>query len=290
MKNYLILSIDLDEWYHARWATGSPNSRWKNTKEFFREYYQSERPIGEIIGPTRRILGILKKENIRATFFILGEVAEWYPDLVKEIAGDGHEIACHGLHHQDLNSYSAEEFSEELRGAKKILEDLTQDKVIGFRAPNLIFPKWLPEILIAEGFLYDSSICPSRKLFGKYGGQSNLPQNPYRIKKNLIELPIPVFPFLKLPGAVSIMTRILGFNWTKITLESALKAGAASYYLHPYELNPPPKLKQMSLKQRIFWLNSGSFLEKNLQKIISHYKNRIVSARDYISKYFEKEL
>lgn len=296
MANYLILCIDLEEWYHGRWATGSPRSRWKNTKEFFQDYYQSDKPIGEIIKPTQRILDLLREENIKATFFILGEVAEWYPDLVRKIAQEGHEIACHGMYHRDLNLITPQEFSKELIQAREILEQLSGTRIIGFRAPNLIITDWLPEVLIQQGFVYDSSICPAREIFGKYKGQSVLPQNPYRIDKsslrlkgdaNLIEIPIPVFPLLKLPGAVSIATRVFGWTWTSITLGNALKTGAASYYLHPYELNAPPKLENMTFYQRVFWRRAGNFMESVLQKLLKKYRGRIVSAEYYISKCFK---
>ena len=299
MENYLIFSIDLDEWYHGRWATGSANSRWENTQEFFQDYYQSNKPIGEIIEPTRKILNLLRKENVKATFFVLGEIAQWYPDLVIEISRQGHEIACHGMYHRDLTLTSAQEFSKELVQARKILEELTGRPVIGFRAPNLVITQWLPKVLIEQGFVYDSSVCPAREIQGKYKGQSQAPLNPYRVAKNslclkgkanLIEIPIPTFPLLKLPGAVSIASRIFGWTWTRITLDNALKTGAASYYLHPYEFKESPKLENMTLYQRIFWWRTGPFMEKTFQKFLKKYRERVISAEDYISKYFKENI
>lgn len=297
MANYLILSIDLDEWYHSRWATGSSStSRWKSVQECFQDYYKSNKPIGEIIKPTQRILGLLRKEGVKATFFILGEVAQWYPDLIREIACQGHEIACHGMYHRDLTLYSPQEFSKELVQSRKILEKLAGRPVIGFRAPRLIITDWLPKVLIEQGFAYDSSVCPSRKIQGKYKGQSQAPLNPYRIDKSsllikgrddFVEMPIPTFPLLKLPGAVSIATRVFGWTWTRITLDSALKTGAACYYLHPYEFNKPPRLENMSFQERIFWRRSGVFMEDILQRVLNKYRGRIISAEDYISKYFK---
>jgi len=288
--NPLILSIDLDEWYHGRRMTGSPIARWKNVPDFFQDYYKSNKPIGEIIEPARRILRLLKRANVHATFFILGEVAQWYPDLVKEIAKDGHEIACHGMAHRDLTLYSEQEFSQDLLEAKDILEKLIGVPVIGFRAPNLIAPDWLFPMLVENKFLYDSSVCPSRKLFGKYSGQSSMPQNPYLVYERLIELPIPTIPFLRLPGAVSIATRIFGWTWTRITLNSALKTGAAHYYMHPYEFQKTPRLENMSFQERIFWRRTGLYMEESFQKFLAEYKGRIVSSRDYITNYFHERI
>lgn len=297
MKNYLILCIDLDEWYHGRWATGSSISRWTSVQDCLQDYYKSNKPAGEIVEPTYRILDSLKKEGVKATFFILGEVAEWYPDLVSEIAQEGHEIACHGMYHRDPNLYSRQKFSQELVQAKLILERLAGRPVIGYRAPNLIITKWLHEVLIEQRFLYDSSMCPGREIQGKYKGQSSAPNNPYRIDKsslclkgdaNLIEIPIPVFPLLKLPGAVSIATRIFGWIWTSITLYNALRTGAACYYMHPYEFNEAPKLQNMSLRQRVFFRRTGAFMENILQRLLNKYRGRIVSAEYYVLKCFNE--
>ncbi len=290
--NKLILCVDLDEWYHCRWATGSPKSRWQSTRELFREYYHSNRPAGEIIKPTQDILGILKKEKIKATFFILGEVAEWYPGLVKAIAKEGHEIAAHGFHHQDLTLKSKKEFARELAQTKKLLQKLSGQKVIGFRAPNLIAPDWLSQVLLEQGFKYDSSICPGRSLQGKYQNQAHIQPNPYRVGKtlkepgqtDLFEIPIPTFPILKLPGAVSIATRIFGLTWTKITLNAALKTGATSYYLHPYEFNPPPKLGKISPKERIFLRRTGPFMRRAFVELLKSYRGRIISAKTYLEQ------
>ena len=103
LKRKAVLSVDLDEWYHCRWATGAPRSRWPDTARFFEAHYGTERPIGELIGPTRETLDIFDRLGARGTFFILGEVAHFYPELVREIDARGHEIGCHGYHHTDID-------------------------------------------------------------------------------------------------------------------------------------------------------------------------------------------
>lgn len=295
MKNPLILCIDLDEWYHGRWATGSAKSRWKDTKDCFREYYHSTKPGGEIIKPTNQILKILKKEKVKATFFILGEVAQWYPELIKKIAREGHEIACHGMHHRDLTLYSKNGFIKELVKSREILKKLSGQKILGFRAPNLVVPPWLGEVLIEQKFVYDSSVCPSRNVQGKNRDQTTVSCNPYRVSKNsmllegkssLIEIPIPTFPVLKLPGAVSIATRIFGWFWTKITLESALSRGAVCFYLHPYEFNKAPKIDKMKFRERLIFRRVGQPMTKFFEKILKQYRGRIISAEKFVTEYF----
>jgi len=295
MANPLILAVDLDEWFHCRWATGSKKARWSTLQNLFAEYYHANRPAGEIIPPTQKILKILKKRKIRATFFVLGEVAQWYPELVATIAHEGHEIACHGLHHQDLTLLSPARFEKELRQSRQILERIYQKKIIGFRAPNLVVTPWLKKILVKNNFLYDSSICPSRNIQGKYcREQLSAPLNPYRTAQDsllkpgnssLFEIPIPASPILRLPGAVSIATRIFGSWWTFFTLDYVLKTGAADYYLHPYEFNPPPKLSPMRLKEKIFLARLGKPMETIFLKLLTRYQGRIISCRDYLEQY-----
>jgi len=103
--------------------------------------------------------------NPRATFFILGWIAERYPTLVKEIHGRGHEVACHGYAHQCIFNQMQEEFREDVKKSKAILEDLTGEKIIGYRAPTYSITEktlWALKILSEEGFKYDSSIFPVR--------------------------------------------------------------------------------------------------------------------------------
>jgi len=297
--NPLILSVDLDEWYHCRWATGSPIARWPTVEAAFRDHYGSDRPAGEIEEPTRQLLRTFAAEGVAATFFILGEVAEWYPDLVRAIADAGHDVACHGMHHEDMTRRSREEFAESLARARGILEELSGRPVVGYRAPNLVVADWLPEVLIEQGFAYDSSVCPSRKLQGKFAGQAHAPVNPYRVDRGslcargnapLVEIPIPTFPVLKWPGAVSIATRIFGWTWSRLTLDAALRTGAACYYMHPYEFAQPPRLKKPRLRERVFLRRIGPYMARALAKLLDRYRGRIVCARDYVARHFADPL
>ena len=122
--------------------------------------------------------------SVRATFFVLGWVAERYPHLIKEIQSHGHEIACHGYAHKVIYNQTKEEFRSDIRKAKVVLEDITGDEVIGYRAPSYSITnrsQWAFEILIEEGFKYDSSIFPIHHDF--YGFPS-APRFPFIISLN----------------------------------------------------------------------------------------------------------
>lgn len=112
---------------------------------------------------TYRLLNLLAQRDVRSTFFILGWVAENYPQMVRRIADAGHEIACHSYHHQLIHTQSREEFRADLRRAKFLLEDITGHEVIGYRAPTYSITQetlWALNVLVEEGFRYDSSIFP----------------------------------------------------------------------------------------------------------------------------------
>lgn len=287
----VVLSVDLDEWYHCRWATGSPKSRWTDTAACFRDVYGSDRPSGELTAPTRRILDLFERQGVQGSFFILGEVASYYPDLVREIEARGHEVGCHGYHHTDIDLLGPEGFTRELREARKVLSALVTHPVIGYRAPNLLLRDWMIPILREEGFRYDVSVCTSRNLLGKDFGHTHVAQNPYRFRESfsradaqgdMAEIPLPVFPYLRLPGATGILTRIAGLTWTRIALRHALKSGDAQYYFHPYEMAAKPKLA-FGLREKLFLRNLGPWMEAAVERIILDLKSwgvGFVRARD----------
>jgi polysaccharide deacetylase family protein (PEP-CTERM system associated) len=114
---------------------------------------------------TYRLLDLFARRNVRGTFFILGWVAERQPGLVREVAAAGHEIACHSYQHHPIHTQSPQEFRADVRRAKSLLEDITGGDVIGYRAPTYSIMRetlWALDVLVEEGFRYDSSIFPIR--------------------------------------------------------------------------------------------------------------------------------
>ena len=145
------LTFDIEEHFQVA-AFDSPMRR--------RHWDQFE---SRVVRNTHRILELLGMHEARATFFVLGWVAERHPDLLRDIARDGHEIASHGYAHEMIMNQTPEQFREDVRRTKAILEDLTGKAVIGYRAPSFtITPetRWTLQVLVEEGYLYDSSIVP----------------------------------------------------------------------------------------------------------------------------------
>lgn len=294
--NRLIVSVDLDMWWHCRWATGSAKSIWSDTGELFREYYHSDKPGAELVAYVEKTLALLERNGIKATFFILGEMAALFPEQIKKIAGHGHEIACHGWYHVDAGIIGEQEFLKRVSDARKLLCDLSGQPVYGYRAPNLMTAPWMLQALRSIGFRYDSSISPSRKLMGKYSGNLYAPNNPFLLgftdgngeKSVMPELPIPVLPLVKLPGGSPIFTRFFGRWWAELCLRSALKSGDAVYYFHPYEIGDKPVINDATFYIRLFLRNIGTPYENMLDKMFIKYRGQTSCAWDVAEKMLEE--
>ena len=147
------LSVDLEDYFHVEaFASRIPRSQWSLFTSRVRHN-------------TARVLELLERNRCRATFFVLGWVAEREPALIREIAQAGHELACHSHLHRLLYRLSPSEFRDDLRRSRAAIEDVGGAKVVGFRAPTFSVTRkslWALEILAEEGFQYDASIFPIR--------------------------------------------------------------------------------------------------------------------------------
>lgn len=154
------------------------------------------------------------RNPVHATFFVLGWIAERYPDLIRRIRKEGHEIACHGYAHRLIYTQTREEFRQDIKRAKAILEEITGSEVIGYRAPSYSITsesRWAVETLIEEGFKYDSSIFPIRHDFY---GMPEAPRFPFLISlngNNNIEFSVLNYEFLETQNS-SLITRHFELN------------------------------------------------------------------------------
>jgi peptidoglycan/xylan/chitin deacetylase (PgdA/CDA1 family) len=283
------LSVDLDEWYHSRrWVDGRQAQEPTDSTALFQRLYGRDRPIGEVIAPTRALLDLFDRHHVRITFFILGEMAEWYPDLVREIADRGHEIASHGQQHVDITVLGPDRFARDLDHAIVRLEALTGQRPVGYRAPNLVYAPWATRILEERGFVYDATVAVSRPLGGKYRGWSHAPIHPYHPSYDdvarpggarLVELPLPPFPGLRLAAGSGIVTRIFGFHWTAIALRHASRTGTTMFYFHPWEVGRRPDPTGHWLRNSIFLRHTGPWMMRAVERIIEQFDGRVLTAR-----------
>jgi len=154
ITNYL--SIDVEDYFQvSAFEQVSPPASW-DSREL------------RVEGNTDKVLALLDEASVKATFFVLGWVAERCPELVKRIAAAGHEVASHGYGHQRLTNQTRMEFREDVRRSKAILEELSGRAVFGYRAPSYSISRqtfWAFDELYAAGYRYDSSIFPIRHDF-----------------------------------------------------------------------------------------------------------------------------
>lgn len=286
----LAVSVDFEEWYHSgRWFRGAATQPVPDMRGLFRQLYGADRPVGEVVAPTHSLLDLFDKHRVKVTFFILGEMAEYYPEVVREIAARGHEIACHGMHHVDMTILQPAEFASQIDQSIGLIEKASGVRPRGYRAPNLIYEPWATRILEERNFLYDASVCASRPIGGKYQGWANAPTHPYRPSYDaigtpgealLVEVPLPSFPVIKLNAGSSIMTRVVGFHWTYFALKHEIRSGDTSFYLHPWEVGPTPRPQTRNWKTRLFLRHTGSWLHSALERILQRFAGRISTVCD----------
>ena len=205
-----------------------------------------EMPISDRAGPNmERVLDVLAEENTKASCFVLGKFAEKFPDCVKRIAAEGHEVASHGYGHVDVFLLTPAQFREDVRRSKGQLEALTGMPIKGYRAPDFSIVKpslWALDVLAEEGFTYDASINPA--VLARFG-VPDFPAQPVRLEckegRSLVELPVATLQMLgrRFPVAGGGYHRLLPFPAIRWVLERAVLADEVFMaYCHPYEFDP----------------------------------------------------
>lgn len=199
-----------------------------------------EDQVGEKRFPemTRRLLDCLAEHEQRATVFVVGNLTKTDPGLIRDISDDGHEVGLHSFNHAPLHLHNTATFAKKTLDARKALQDLCGQPILGYRAPSFSLTRrclWVVEELKEIGFLYSSSILPAGNPI--YGFPS-APQDPFFWPNTLLELPAPIGKFgpLRLPFLGGIYFRYLP-EWLIKRAARRLKGGCAWSYLHPYDID-----------------------------------------------------
>jgi polysaccharide deacetylase family protein (PEP-CTERM system associated) len=210
---------------------------------------------------TRRILDMLDEFAIKATFFVLGWIAERVPHLIREIQSKGHEIACHGYGHQLVYHIGPDAFRMDIRRAKQILEDVCGNQIHGYRAPSYSITKqslWAFDILLEEGFSYDSSVFP---VYHDTYGIPDAPRFPYMIERDSGRLSeFPLTTYLVRLGRMEYRLPIAGGGYLRLFPAELIRQGIARInrvenqpavlYFHPWEIDPHQPRIKAGLKSR----------------------------------------
>ncbi|WP_185958218.1 DUF3473 domain-containing protein [Fodinibius sediminis] len=248
---------------------------------------QSEQ-TDRVVRLTQRILSLLDEHKVKATFFILGKVAEKFPELIGEIAEEGHELGVHGYHHRQFFCMSRQEAFNEISCAKKLIEDISGQAVWGHRAPAFsITPEteWGLDVIAEAGFTYDSSIMP---INGIRYGWPDFPREICKIKTpsgyELMEVPMSTIQILgrQMPVCGGGYLRFSPEWLTQKAFEMIIRERPAIVYVHPYELDTEPypeyyfeELRKARFlkrnKMKSMWLNRKTVYPK-LEMLLTNYE------------------
>lgn len=260
MNKQYFITFDIEEWYH---------SNFKSLQ------YDKESNFGnDIEYETDILLELCDSLNIKSTCFILGCVAEKYPDMVKKIYQNGHEIASHGYCHKLVYEMSEYEFKEDIYKSKAILENVIGDNIYGFRAPSWSVKEqnlsWFYRTLLEEGFTYSSSIYPA---YTYLYGIKNAPKHPFRYKignASIVEIPVPVTKLLgKTIGYTGgFYLRLFPFWFIKSRLKKI--SNDFFIYLHPREITEIKDKMKLNILESIIAYYGVNSCRKKLEKLMQY--------------------
>ena len=254
------LSVDLEDWYQG--IIEIDRSDWHKCED-------------RIVQNTERLLSIFDTYDAKATFFVLGAVAEKFPGLIKSIYESGHEIAAHGYCHEVIYRQTKEEFKADILKTKRILEQIIPTKIEGYRAPFFSVTKdtlWALEMLEELNFKYDSSIFPTKNPY--YG----IPDARRFIYKptggGLVEFPLStlrIFGF-NIPVAGGFYLRCFPARFICRAVSWLNKKGhPAVFYFHPWEIDPDRPRVKLSLKGKLIWDYNIEKMEGKLKTILKNF-------------------
>jgi polysaccharide deacetylase family protein (PEP-CTERM system associated) len=240
------MSVDVEDYFHvSALAAVAPRSRWDDFES-------------RVVTNTGRLLDLFDEFRVRATFFVLGWVADRHPHLVRRIADAGHELASHGYGHELVYDLSRDRFRDDVRRARRAIENAAGCAISGYRAPSYSITErslWALDVLVEEGYRYDASIFPVHH--DRYG-VPDAPRHLHCLKREpgtLIEVPPSTVRLygVNLPVSGGGYFRLLPYAWTRwgIARVNTAERQPAVFYLHPWELDPAQPRLRPSLTNRI---------------------------------------
>lgn len=257
------LTVDIEDWYHS--VLEIEPADWPQCED-------------RVVPATERLLKCLAERHAKATFFVLGHVAELHPELVPTIESAGHEIACHGYAHRLVYDQTPDEFRDDLRRCLDILRAQTQQPIQGYRAPYWSITRrsaWALDLVAEEGITYDSSIYPTTT---SLYGIPEAPRAPFRLTtpggRELIEFPPSVlrFPIRNIPFAGGIYLRLLPYGFVRWAMRRFRRRGdPALVYIHPPEFDPRKPRLPMPFAKRVLHYARLDALRVKVPRLLSEF-------------------
>ena len=230
-----------------------------------------------------RLLALLETHRARGTFFVLGCVAERHPDVVRAIARAGHEVASHGWDHRRVTQQTPDEFRVSVRRTKAALEDLAGTPVVGFRAPSfsiVVGREWALDVLVEEGYRYDSSLFPVRRPGYGYAAGSREPHWLERPAGRLAEVPPATLRVggVNLPAAGGAYFRLLPYALVRGALRDCERRGVpGTFYIHPWETDPGQPRLDVPWLTRLRHYGGLGRTEPRLRRLLREFRFTSIS-------------
>lgn len=264
---YNAFTVDVEDYFHVQaFADRVERKDW--------DHFESR-----VVPNTRQILRMLDDHQVAATFFVLGWVARRFPHLVREIQRSGHEIGCHSYAHKLVYEQTRDEFRADLKRATDVLQQITGDPVIAYRAPCFSITKqseWALDILIEQGYRLDSSVVPVRHdTYGMRGANADA-HVVQRANGRIIEVPPAVrrSMFGNIPVGGGGYFRLFPYRLTRHWLRSInRKEGRAfTFYIHPWEIDPRQPKIPAGLKSRFRHYRNLRTTEAKLHALLRDFR------------------
>ena len=261
------MSVDVEEYFHASALERvAPRAQWDTLPS-------------RVVPTTHALLDLFASRQVRATFFILGWVAERYPGLVRDVAAAGHEIASHGYWHQIVYGLTPDDFREDVRRSKRVLEDLAGRAVTGYRAPSFSITRqslWALDVLVEEGYGYDASVFPVRH--DRYG-IPDAPRHAYALRRPpgpLTEVPPSTIRLAgqNLAVAGGGYFRLLPYGWTRagIARLNRRERRPAIFYLHPWEVDADQPRLPVGLATKLRHYGNLGRTARRLARLLDEFR------------------
>jgi polysaccharide deacetylase family protein (PEP-CTERM system associated) len=230
-----------------------------------------------VVRNVERLLDLFSERGAHATFFTLGWVAERYPELVRRIVAEGHELASHGYDHLRASDQSRSEFELDIRRSKSLLEDVGGRPVRGYRAPSFSIgaeDAWAFDVLLEAGYRYSSSVYPVRH---DHYGSPDAPRFAYDARPGLLEIPLTTTRLLgrNLPAGGGGYFRLAPYPLSRWALRrvNSIDQRAAIFYMHPWEIDPQqPRVPGTSLKTRFRHYVNLDKTEARLSRLLLDFR------------------
>ena len=260
------MSVDVEDYYQV-WALSSvaKRSEWSSIES-------------RVVASTNRILDMFKQSGVKSTFFTLGCVAQQHPDLVRRIVADGHELASHGFWHHKVHELTRDEFLEDVRSTRVLLEDIGGVSVRGYRAPSFSISEqtpWAYDVLAEGGYTYSSSLHP---IVHDHYGRPDAPRFPYEEAGGIREIPVATIEWRgrRITCAGGGFFRLLPYQfWFRPLLRRlhGKEHQPATFYFHPWEIDSgQPRVSGLPFKSRLRHYTNLGAMEGKLRRLLADFQ------------------